>query len=280
MLKETNMITQEQTRYAWDAVAEGYDEYVTPMNLSLAEETLRLVDLQGGMRFLDVAAGTGALSLPAARMGAQVVATDISPVMIERLKARARDEGLTNLEARVMDGQALELEDGGFDVTASQYGVMLMPDLPKALGEMARVTRPGGRVLVTTMGPPTQIEFLKFFFAAMKSVVPDFTGLPQDPPPLPFQVSDPDKLRQEMAAAGLKDIRVEKAVQEVEFQSGAQWWNCVIHSNPIGAQMVADLTEEQAHAVRHVMDNILRERAGSNGAAILNNHDNIAIGTR
>jgi len=59
------------------------------------------------MRFLDVAAGTGALSIPAARLGAQVMATDISPAMVKRLNARAREEGLPNLDARVMDGLAL-----------------------------------------------------------------------------------------------------------------------------------------------------------------------------
>ena len=81
--------------------------------------------LRPGERLLDVAAGTGALGLPAARFGAQVLATDIAPAMIERLEARARAEGLTNIEARVMDGHALELEDDTFDVSASQLGVSL-----------------------------------------------------------------------------------------------------------------------------------------------------------
>jgi ubiquinone/menaquinone biosynthesis C-methylase UbiE len=273
------MLTQEQIKNAWDDIASGYDEFVTPSHNGLAEKTLRLAGLHFGMHFLDVAAGTGALSLPAARLGAHVVATDISPAMIQRLNARAREEGLSNLEGYVKDGHNLDLDDDSFDISASQYGVMLLQDLPQALGEMARVTRPGGRVLVTAFGPPTQVEFLKFFLGAMKAVIPGFAGLPMDPPPLPFQVSDPEKLRQEMASAGLKDIRIERVSEELAFQSGKHLWNWVTNSHPIGANMVADLTEKQAFAVQQVLDDMLKERADGSGPAILTNPGNIGIGT-
>jgi len=112
------MTTQEQiqTRDAWDNIAVGYDEFVTPTHMWLASEGLRRADLRSGMRFLDVAAGSGALSIPAARLGAQVLAADLSSTMLERLKARARQEGL-NLETCVMDGHALELEESTFDIS-------------------------------------------------------------------------------------------------------------------------------------------------------------------
>ena len=74
---------------------EGYDRYVAPQEVDLADEALRLVGLEPGERFLDVAAGTGGLSLPAARLGARVLATDWSPAMIERFGARVREEGLS-----------------------------------------------------------------------------------------------------------------------------------------------------------------------------------------
>ena len=73
-------------REAWDAIAEGYDLYVAPQEVDLAKEALRLVGLEAGERFLDVAAGTGGLSLSAARLGARVLATDWSPAMIERFR--------------------------------------------------------------------------------------------------------------------------------------------------------------------------------------------------
>src|ERR671910_646834 len=99
----------EQTRAAWDEIAAGYDEFLTPSHAALGGDALRRAGLRPGMRFLDVAAGSGALSLLAARLGAQVLSTDVSPLMLERLEARAREERL-DLETRVMDGHALELE--------------------------------------------------------------------------------------------------------------------------------------------------------------------------
>ncbi|MEZ5936559.1 MAG: methyltransferase domain-containing protein, partial [Alphaproteobacteria bacterium] len=145
------MASLETTRAAWDKIAPGYDRTHTPTQMWLGNEGLHRAGLRAGMRFLDVASGSGALSIPAARMGASVLATDLSSVMLDLLKARAREEGL-DIETRVTDGHALEIEDDSFDMAGSQFGVMLLPDMPKAVKEMARVVRPGGRVLMNVYG--------------------------------------------------------------------------------------------------------------------------------
>lgn len=276
------MTTQnlEQVRVAWDNIAAGYDDFVTPTHIWLAKEALHRVDLRPAESFLDVACGSGALSIPAARLGAHVTSVDIAPHMIERLLARARKEGLTNLEARVMDGHALELEDNTFDVVGSEFGVMLFPDLPRALRELVRVTKPAGRVLMVVYGPPTEVEFLSYFLGAMKAAVPGFTGLPTNPPPLPFQVADPQELSKRLTDAGLRDVRVDTTTEKLEFESGRQMWNWVVNSNPIGAMLVADLTEEQKSLVRQVLDGMLRERSGGTGPAVLTNPVHIGIGTK
>jgi ubiquinone/menaquinone biosynthesis C-methylase UbiE len=274
------MTTAEQVRNGWDSIAAGYDEFVTPMAIRFAEDALRRVGLRSGMRFLDVAAGSGALSIPAARLGAEVVATDIALAMVERLTARARREGLAGLEARVMDGHALDLEDDTFDISGSQFGVSLLPDLKRGLRELVRVTKPGGRVLIVAFGPPQKAEFLGFFLGAMHAAVPGFAGLPNDPPPLQFQVADPGKLRQHMTDTGLPDVRVETVTWHMEFQSATHFWNLVTNSNPVGAMLLADLTAEQRTGVRQVLDGMLRERSGGGPAAALNTEVNIGIGTK
>lgn len=275
------MATQqiEQTRNAWESIAPGYDQFVTP-RWRFAEDVLERAGLGRGMRFLDVACGSGALSIPAARLGAQVLAVDLSQAMIQRLTARVRDEGLANIEARVMDGHALELDDDTFDISGSQFGVMLFPDLPRGLRELVRVTRPGGQVLMVAYGPPVKIEFLTFFLGALRAVVPGFTGLPTEPPPLPFQVADPEVLRQRMAEAGLKDVRVELGNEPLEFTSGKHLWDWVTNSNPIGRMLVVDLTADQVTTVQTVLDGMLRERSGGGRSAFLNNQVNIGIGTK
>jgi ubiquinone/menaquinone biosynthesis C-methylase UbiE len=265
---------------AWDAIAEGYDRYVAPQEVELASEALRLVGLRPGERFLDVAAGTGGLSLPAARLGAQVLATDFSRVMIERFEARLRQEGLRSAEGRVMDCHALDLPDDHFDATGSQFGVMLVPDQALALREMVRVTKPGGRVLVIAYGSPAEFEVLQIFISALKAVAPEFPGLPDDPPPLEFQVSDPEVLRGRLIAAGLKDVRVEGTAERPAFASGQELWDWVFYGNPIAGAVVSDLTESRRARVRQVLDGIVRERAGASDRAILTNAVNIGIGTK
>jgi len=265
---------------AWDAIAAGYRRYVAPQEAALVDEALRLVGLKAGERFLDVAAGTDALSLPAAHLGARVVAIDFSPAMIEQFEGRVRDEGLSNAEARVMDCHALDFPDDSFDVTGSQFGVMLVPDQPAALREMVRVTRPGGRVLVIAFASPAALEFLQFFIGALGAVALDFPRLPDDPRPLEFQLADPEVLRQRLSDAGLKEVRVERGAERLEFRSGREMWDWVLHSNPIAGLLVADLTEEQRASVRRVLDGMLRERSGGSGPAVLTNPVNIGTGRK
>ena len=265
---------------AWDAIADGYDLYVAPQEADLASEALDLVELKPGERFLDVAAGPGGLGLPAARLGADVFATDWSPAMIERFEARAKAEGLTNARGAVMDAHALRIEDDSFDVTGSLFGVMLVPDQSRALREMVRVTKPGGRVLIIAYRSPEELEFLQVFISALQAVAPDFPGLPDDPPPLEFQVADPEVLRARLTEAGLKDIRVERSAEKPAFRSGDEMWNWVFYGNPIADIILADLTEEQRETLRQVLDGMLRERAGGKGVAVLNNGVNIGIATK
>jgi SAM-dependent methyltransferase len=277
------MTTQghEQTRAAWDKIAAGYDEFVTPTHMWLGNEALDRAGLRPGMRFLDVAAGSGALSIPAARIGARVLATDQSPVMLERLRARAAAEGL-DLETRIMDGHALELADDSFELAGSQFGVMLFPDMPKGIAEMARAVRPGGRVLMNVYGDPHRIEFFGFFVRGIRAVRPDFEGPPMDPPPLPFQLRDPERLRRELAAVGLKDVRVATVTEKLEFRSGKHLWGWLTNSNPIAELVLGqlNLTSDERGAIQDALERLVRERAGGDGRAVLTNPIHIGIGTK
>lgn len=274
-------IDLKQTQRAWDHIAEGYDNYMTPSHdRNFIKKLLKLAGLEKDMKFLDIAAGSGALSIPAAMIGARVTAVDISPNMIKLLKERAKKEGLTNVQGVVMDGQALDLPENSFDVAASQFGIMLFPDLPRGLREMARVLKPGGSALVIAFSTPDRVDFIHFFFAAIQSVVPDFRGLPQDPPPLPFQVSDPEIFHRRMEEAGFQDIKVIQEVEHLQFDSGTVLWNSVMSSNPIASQVTSHLTEKQKIEVRQTLEDMVRARAGKNNVAILNAELNVAVGRK
>jgi SAM-dependent methyltransferase len=173
-----------------------------------------------------------------------------------------------------MDGHRLELDDDSFDLAGSQFGVMLFPDMPKGIAELARVVRPGGRVLVTAYADPHRIEFLGVFVTAVQAAVPGFEGPPMDPVPLPFQLQDPERLRRELTVAGLRDVEVETIAERTEFRSGEHLWDWLVHSNPIVGEILGELglTAEQTAAVR---DTVIRV-----GPTVLTAPVNVGIAAR
>jgi SAM-dependent methyltransferase len=267
---------------AWDEIAAGYAEHVAPGEQPLSAAALRLVGLSLGEELLDVAAGPGGLGLAAARLGANVLATDWAPLMVAQFGARAQSEGLTNATARVMDAHALDLEDDRFDVTGSQFGVMLVPDQMVAIREMVRVTKPGGRVLLVAYGSPEEFEALQLFIKALQIVAADFEGLP-DPPPLEFQTSDPDILRDRLVAAGLRDVRVDTSQQErLELSAGQDLWDWMSFSNPITGILLdgLDVSTADRARMRAALDEMVRRRAGETGVAVLTAPLNIGWGRK
>ena len=203
---------------------------------------------------------------------------DRSAVMLQYLQARSRREGL-DIETRVMDGHALHLPDDSFDMAGSQFGVMLFPDLPKALAEMTRVVKPGGSVLIHAYGDPHRIDFLGFLVGAVQSVRPDFDGPPPEPPPLEFQLAHPDVLHQAMKNAGLRGVTVETVTETTEFADGDALWDWLVSSNPIVDRVLGglDLKAGELVVIRQALAAMVRERAAGNGMARLSNPVNIGI---
>lgn len=275
----TQAPTQEQIRNAWDATATRFDTYVTPITSLLAEDVLGRIDLQPGTRLLDVAAGSGALSIPAAGAGSDVVAVDIAPTMIDRLRARSAAAGL-EIDARVMDGVALDLADDTFDVTASLQGVSVFHDLDRGLAEMVRVTKPGGRVVVAGFGSPAKAEPISYFAGAAKAAKPDFSPPPMDPPPLPFQLADPDTFRAKLDEAGLHDVTVGSTTWEMPYESAEHFWNTFTSANPVFAQLAAALTPDEATEAQRVLDGMFRESNGGEPGVVMHTEVNIGIGTK
>lgn len=270
------------SRASWDRIAPGYDSTNTPTQMAIASRGLQIAGLRPGMRFLDVAAGSGALAIPAARLGARVTAIDQSPVMLELLAARARSEGLL-VETLEMDGHALQFDGESFDITGSQFGVMLFPDMPRAIREMVRVTRSGGKVLVHAYGDPGRVEFLGFLVAAVQAVRPDFNGPPSEPPPLEFQLAEPQRLRRELTAAGLQDVDVHTVTETTEHETGKGLWEWLVSSNPLVERVLGGMLNLSGHeraVVQDALEQLVRQRAGGDRAAKLTNPVNIGVGTK
>jgi len=118
----------------------------------VGEQLCEIVDVRGGDRVLDVAAGNGNATLAAARRFARVTSTDYVPALLERGRLRAEAEGL-DVTFDVADAEALPYPDDRFDVVLSTFGVMFAPDHQRAARQMLRVCRPGGRIGLASWTP-------------------------------------------------------------------------------------------------------------------------------
>ncbi len=204
------MVREFENPDRWDKVAQHYLKTAHPFTSRFAEAALAQVPLTCRSRVLDVAAGTGALALAAAQTGAQVLAVDFSPGMVERIA----EAGLANVDAKVMDGQALALPDNSFDAVFSIFGVIMFPDWRKGLAEMARVTRPGGCGVVATWQEQGAATFLllsqirhKLFPERKTRTMPEGAKA----------LGDPARFARELVDAGYKASRIDRVVFDYEL---------------------------------------------------------------
>lgn len=149
-------------------------DVVAPLGPVLVQAT----GIGRGDRVLDVAAGTGNASIPAAAMGAHVVASDLTPELLEVGRAAAAERGV-ELEWVEADAEALPFGDNDFDAVVSCIGVMFAPHHQRAADELVRVCRPGGTLALINWTPE---GFIGQMFATMKRFAPAPPPGVQPPP--------------------------------------------------------------------------------------------------
>jgi SAM-dependent methyltransferase len=177
----------------------------------LGEELVAETGVTSGDRVLDVAAGPGNASIPAAATGATVTASDLTPELLEAGRAEARARGLS-LAWEVADAEALPYADAQFDVVMSCVGVMFAPHHDLAAAELLRVCRPGGRIGLLSWTPQGLVGQM---LVAMKPFMP--------PPPEgarpPVLWGEEDHVRA-LLGADVDDLRLERRELEVSMFPG------------------------------------------------------------
>jgi demethylmenaquinone methyltransferase / 2-methoxy-6-polyprenyl-1,4-benzoquinol methylase len=201
-----------QVKAMFDRIARVYDRMNSVMTAGMhhrwRERAADLAEVGPGRTALDVATGTGDLAIELARRGAEVTGSDFAPAMLAL--ARRKAPGLTFEEG---DALSLDHPDGAFDAVTVGFGARNFADLDRGLGEMARVTKPGGRVVVLEITSPQKPPLSWFFRAWFDRVVPALGRLAGDPDAYTYLPSSvrrfpgPEELAARMATTGLHDVR-------------------------------------------------------------------------
>lgn len=188
----------------FDRIAESLED----LHVSVADA----LGVRAGERALDLGCGTGRVAELLAPSGATIVGIDLAPGLIETAKERAAERGL-DIDYRVGDCEQLEDADGSYDAVGSSVGIMFAPDHAAAASELARVTKPGGRIALANWTPGPGVQDL---FKVM---------LPFQPAPPP---SSPFAWGEEETVTGLLgdafELSFERRVNTVTYESTEAYW--------------------------------------------------------
>jgi SAM-dependent methyltransferase len=217
---------------------------------------------------VDVACGTGLVTLEAAAAvaGAEadgstpegvVTATDLSPAMVAEVESRARLAGLTNVTGVACGAEELTV-DGPYDVALCSLGLMYVPDPARALAEMGRVVRPGGRIVASVWGERRHCGWAELFGIVDSRVASDVC-------PLFFALGAPAVLATQLQRAGFVDVGHQRLSAVLDYADDDEALGAAFLGGPVALAHARFDHQTRTEVERHYLDSISRYRIGSGG---------------
>jgi len=187
------------------------------------------LSLQPGDRLLDVACGTGAVAIPAAKQvgpSGQVVATDYSPCMLAEVEKEANRHGLSNITCACMEAQNLEFPANSFDALTCGFALFFFPDMRTALAEMRRVLLPGGKLGLSLWGRGAIVPQWPILGETAKQY-----GLrPVIPNPIAWRPEDIEAL---LTPVGFSEIEMIEDRYDLPFREASEVWEFTLSVGPV-----------------------------------------------
>ncbi|WP_298599717.1 class I SAM-dependent methyltransferase [Zoogloea sp.] len=234
-----------------------------PLRASLQAALLEAAALAPGEQVLDLAAGPGLLARDAARQvlpDGWVLASDIAEGMLAEGQRRAAAEGLPDLLAAACDAEHLAFGSGTFDVALIGLGLFIFPEPGKALAELRRVLRPGGRLALSVWGPREAVPLI----ARAQDCIARLLPAPKVARPSVFRLGEADALAALLGEAGFTDVHLTPHRLSCRFDSADAYWQAFLDLAGGAAEALARLPEAtQAQLRAAVATDLDAHRDGS-----------------
>jgi ubiquinone/menaquinone biosynthesis C-methylase UbiE len=250
----------EFERERWnEGRAEPYHHGISTITTRAIDPLLDAAGVEEGTRVLDLATGPGYVAARAAERGAEPIGMDFAPEMLE-LARRLHPE----IEFREGDATALDFDDDSFDVVVGNFLMPHLTDLPAAVREFARVTRPGGRVALTTWDAPARTRFVG---AMIEAVSGAGATMPEELPAGPsiFQYAPDREFARLLLGAGLEDPIIEQIAFSHHVDDLDQFWADVLGGTVRTMIMVTSQPPDMQAEIRRRYDELLEAYRTSDG---------------
>jgi len=217
-------------RESWSAAAPAWEKWWSMFDAGgqpIADRLVNLARVGEGSRVLDIATGPGEPAVTAARAvgpSGRVLATDHSPEMIAAAMRRAAALGLKNVEYRVVDAEALDVGETGFDAVLCRWGLMFVADLEATVAGIAKMLRKGGWFATSVWATADKVPMISLASEDVRKVA----NVPPPPPgtPNPLALADSSVLSNALTRAGFHDIEIEREIVHFEFDSPEAFLEC------------------------------------------------------
>lgn len=216
---------KERVAGIFDRAARTFDQTGPPLFSLFGDRLAHLADIRRGQTVLDVACGRGASALAAAKLvgpRGRVVGVDLAERMVEELQRDVDELKLTNLEVMVMDAEDLRFPDAAFDRVLGGFCLFFFPRPERALAEMWRVLKPGGRLAVSTWDK--RETSWRWLDDLIDSYLPASDGAPARSRREHDQTDSPARMRALLSQAGLGSIQVLEETGEFAYSGEDEWW--------------------------------------------------------